>query len=128
MGVAGTLVGFEIFFNAIPGAKSKASRNRADLVVSDLPFVLRDFAFVVDAHTAVGQIVRAARGADKKLIADVSVFDVFEGEAIGEGRKSVAIAARLEPTKRTLTDAEIDAVAAKIVAAVESATGAVLRR
>jgi phenylalanyl-tRNA synthetase beta chain len=128
MGVAGPLVGFEIFLNAIPGAKSKASRNRADLVVSDLPFVLRDFAFVVDAHTAAGQIARAARGADKNLIADVSVFDVFEGEAIGKGRKSVAISARLEPTERTLTDAEIDAVVSKIVAAVESATGAVLRR
>ena len=88
----------------------------------------RDFAFVVDTHVAAGQIVRAAQGADKKLIAEVSVFDVFAGAAIGEGRKSVAITVRLEPSERTLTDAEIDAVAAKIVAAVEGATGAVLRR
>ena len=128
MDVAGSLVGFEIFLDAIPEAKSKASRNRADLIVSDLPAVARDFAFVVDTHVAAGQIVRAAQGADKKLIAEVSVFDVFAGAAIGEGRKSVAITVRLEPSERTLTDAEIDAVAAKIVAAVEGATGAVLRR
>ena len=128
MDVAGPLAGFEIFLDAIPEAKSAASRNRADLIVSDLPAVARDFAFVVESHVAAGQIVRAAHSVDKKLITGVSVFDVFAGAAIGEGRKSVAISVRLEPTERTLTDADIDAVADKIVAAVASATGAVLRQ
>ena len=89
--------------------------------------VKRDFAFVVDAETAAGDIVRAAGGADKALIADVSVFDVFEGKALGEDKKSVAIEVALQPRDRTLTDEEIEAVSEKIVAAVGKATGAVIR-
>ena len=69
----------------------------------------------------------AARSADKALIANVSVFDQFEGKALGEGRKSIALAVVLQPTERTLTEAEIEAVGAKIVAAVNKATGGTLR-
>ena len=72
-------------------------------------------------------MVNAAAGADKELIADVGVFDVYEGEHVGAGRKSVAISVALQPTDATLTDARIDAVAAKITAAVEKRTGGVLR-
>ena len=89
--------------------------------------VKRDFAFVVSADTEAGDIVRAATGADKALIADVSVFDVFEGKALGEGKKSVAIEIALQPKDHTLTDQEIDTVSEKIVAAVSKATGAVIR-
>jgi phenylalanyl-tRNA synthetase beta chain len=71
--------------------------------------------------------VRAARGADKALIADVAVFDVYEGKGVEEGHKSVAITVRLQPRDKTLTDAEIDAVAGKVVAAVAKATGGTLR-
>ncbi|MGB0632800.1 MAG: phenylalanine--tRNA ligase subunit beta, partial [Alphaproteobacteria bacterium] len=87
----------------------------------------RDFAFVVDAGTDAGDIVRAARGADKGLIVDMSVFDVYEGEHVGEGRKSVAISVTLQPTEATLTDEQIDAVAKKVTAEVEKRTGGVLR-
>jgi phenylalanyl-tRNA synthetase beta chain len=93
--------------------------------------VERDFAFVVDVDVEADKLVRAAKGADKKLIADVSVFDVFAGEKaaaqMGEGRKSVAIAVRLQPTDATLTDKEIEAVSAKVIAAVGKATGGTLR-
>ena len=87
----------------------------------------RDFAFLVDAKVTAAEVIRAARSADKTLIADVALFDVFEGEGVGAGRKSLAIAVTLQPTEATLTDAEIEAVAAKIVAAVKKATGGELR-
>ena len=122
----GPVAAFEIFLSALPAGKRK-SRARAPLDVSDLMAVKRDFAFVVDAETAAGDIVRAAGGADKALIADVSVFDVFEGKALGEDKKSVAIEVALQPRDRTLTDEDIEAVSEKIVAAVGKATGAVIR-
>ena len=127
MNVKGPLVGFEVFLDALPLAKSKASRNRASLEVSDLPSVDRDFAFVVDADVAAQDLVRAAIGADKALIDDVSVFDVFEGAALGEGKKSIAIRVRLQPRDKTLTDAEIESVADTIIAKVAKATGGALR-
>ena len=122
----GPVAAFEIMLNALPPEKRK-SRARAPLDVSDLMAVTRDFAFVVDQETDAGAIIRAASGADKALIADVSVFDVFEGKALGEGKKSVAIEVALQPKEQTLTDQEIEAVSEKIVAAVAKATGAVIR-
>jgi phenylalanyl-tRNA synthetase beta chain len=124
--VEGPVVGFEVFLDNAPMPKSR-STSRPRLEVSDFPAVQRDFAFLVDAGTEAGAIVRAARGAEKTLITDISVFDVYAGKGIEEGRKSVAISVRLEPQDRTLTDKEIDAVAEKIVAAVGKATGASLR-
>ena len=125
--VAGPLVGFELYLDNIPTPRGKAATTRPPLDVSDLQAVERDFAFVIDAEVAAEQVVRAARGADKQLIADVQVFDVYQGERLGTGRKSIAIAVRLEPRQRTLTDADIEAVAAKIVAQVGKATGGTLR-
>ncbi|MDA1101720.1 MAG: phenylalanine--tRNA ligase subunit beta [Proteobacteria bacterium] len=125
--VTGPMVGFEVLIENAPLPKARASRNRAELLVSDLPSVQRDFAFVVDQATTADAILRAARGADKAFITEVNVFDVYTGQGIGDGKKSVAITARLEPKDSTLTDREIDAIAAKIVAAVGKATGAVLR-
>jgi phenylalanyl-tRNA synthetase beta chain len=127
MDVKGPLVGFEVFLDALPQAKTKASRNRKPLVVSDLPSVDRDFAFVVDDDVPAQDLARAAAGADQVLIVDVSVFDVFEGAALGAGKKSIAIRVRLQPTAKTLTDAEIEAVAGAIVAKVAKATGGTLR-
>ena len=128
--VKGPAVAAVIFLENLPPKKAKGTA-RPPLVVSDLPAVERDFAFVVDAGTEAEAVLRAARGADRKLIADVAVFDVFAGpkaEAqLGEGKKSIAITVRLQPTERTLTDAEIEAVSRRIVAAVEKATGARLR-
>ena len=125
--VAGPLAGFELILEAIPAPKTKPTRTKPVLALSDFQPVRRDFAFVVDRNVAAARIVRAAEGADRKLIAGVSVFDLFEGASIGEGRKSVAIEVTLQPTERTLTDQEIEAVAAKVVAEVARATGAQLR-
>ncbi|HCX66943.1 MAG TPA: phenylalanine--tRNA ligase subunit beta, partial [Rhodobiaceae bacterium] len=127
MDVAGPIVGFEIFPDAIPEPKRKATRAKPPLDMSDLQPLRRDFAFVVAESVTADQVIRAARGADKKLITDVSLFDVFEGGSLGEGQKSLAIEVTLQPVEKTLTDEEIDAVSKKIVAAVEKATGGTLR-
>jgi phenylalanyl-tRNA synthetase beta chain len=89
--------------------------------------VSRDFAFVLDRDVPAANVLRAARNADKALIVGVDVFDLFEGGALGEGKKSMAITVSLQPHERTLTDEEIDRVSAAIVAAVAKATGGVLR-
>ena len=120
-------VGFEILLDQVPAARAKSGRTRPKLVVSDLPAVERDFAFSLPDAVTSDAIVRAVKGAEKALIADVTVFDVYSGKGIAEGSKSVAFAVRLQPTEKTLTDAEIDAVGQKIVAAVAKATGGTLR-
>ena len=97
------------------------------LELSPFQPVSRDFAFIVDRSVKAGDIVRAAQGADRKLITDVTVFDVYEGKGIDDGKKSIAIAVTLQPREKTLTDQEIEAVAAKIVAEVAKKTGGVLR-
>lgn len=127
MDVAGPMVGFEIFIDAIPEPKKKPTRARPPLELADLQPVRRDFAFVVDAGITADQLLRAARNVDKKLVTEVSLFDVFEGGALGEGKKSLAIEATLQPVEKTLTDEEIDAASKKIIAAVEKATGGTLR-
>lgn len=127
MDVAGPIVAFEIFPAALPEPKKKATRAKVPLTLSDLQPVRRDFAFVVEADVAADTLIRAARNADKKLIVDVSLFDVFEGGAMGEGKKSLAIEVTLQPTDKTLTDEDIDTVSKAIIAAVEKATGGMLR-
>ena len=73
------------------------------------------------------RLVKAARAAERALIEKVDVFDVYEGKGVGDGKKSLAISVRLQPKDKTLTDAEIDAIAQKIVDAVTKATGGTLR-
>ncbi len=130
MGVKGTVVGFAIFPDNVPLKKAK-SKTRPALQAHDLQAVERDFAFVVDADLEVEKLVKAARGGDKKLIEAVNVFDVFSGpkaEAqMGEGKKSVAISVRIQPKAATLTDKEIEAISAKVVASVARVTGGELR-
>lgn len=127
MDVKGPAVAFEVFLDAVPLPKARPTKARPLLKASPFLPVERDFAFVLDAGVAADAVVKAARGADKALIADVSVFDVYEGSNLPEGKKSLAISVTLQPTERTLTDADIEAVAAKVVAAVAKATGGALR-
>ena len=122
-----TVAVFEVFLDAPPPPKAKATKARPKLVLSPFQPVERDFAFLVDAAVEAEKIARAARNADKALIAGARVFDLYAGKGVPEGKKSIAIAVTLQPVERTLTDAEIEAVSARIVAAVAKATGAVLR-
>ena len=125
--VSGPLCGFEIFLDAIPAPRKKANRSKGALSISSLQPVRRDFAFVMDGDVEAATVLRAANGADKKLISDVKVFDLFEGASLGEGKKSLAIEVTLQPTDKSLTDEDIDAVAAKVVENVAKSTGGVLR-
>jgi phenylalanyl-tRNA synthetase beta chain len=123
----GPLVGFEVVLEKIPEPKARPTRVKALLELSPFQPVTRDFAFVVANSVKAADIVRAAQNADKKLITNVTVFDVYEGKGIEPDKKSIAIAVTLQPRDKTMTDAEIDALAAKIVAEVTKRTGGVLR-
>ena len=125
--VSGPLCGFEVYLDAIPESKAKPTRTKPRLDLSAFQAVKRDFAFVVDRTVEAGSLVKAATGADKKLIAGVSVFDVFEGASLGEGKKSVAIEVSIQPTERTLTDEDFEALSGRIVENVKKQTGGVLR-
>jgi phenylalanyl-tRNA synthetase beta chain len=123
----GPMIAFEVILDRIPDAKQKPTRAKPVLELSPFQPVSRDFAFIVDRSVKAGDIVRAAQAADKKLITDVTVFDVYEGKGIDDGKKSIAIAVTIQPREKTLTDQEIEAVAAKIVADVTKKTGGTLR-
>jgi phenylalanyl-tRNA synthetase beta chain len=123
----GPLVAFEVILERIPEPRARSTRAKPPLELSPLQPVERDFAFVVERNVKAADIVRAAQSVDRKLIAAVSVFDVYEGEGIAPGKKSIAIAVTIQPRDKTMTDAEIEALAAKIVAEVNKRTGGVLR-
>ena len=125
--VGGPLVACEVMLDAIPAPKAKTARAKPPVTLSPFQSLRRDFAFVVDAGVRADDLARAARGADKALIAAVRLFDSYEGSELGDGKRSLAIEVTLQPTERTLTDADIEAVSKKITAAVEKATGGVLR-
>ena len=131
MDVKGPVVAFAIHIANVPLPKSK-SNTRPALQASGFQSVERDFAFVVDETVEALSLLNAARGADKALIIDATVFDQFTGPKaaaqMGEGKKSIAISVRLQSFDATLTDKEIEAVAVKIVAGVQRATGGVLRQ
>ncbi len=126
MDVKGPLVAFEMVIDNIPEPKQSQTA-RPGLQVQDLLPVKRDFAFVGNAQVAADKFIRAAKGADKALISDVLVFDVFSGGSLEAGQRSIALEVTLQPTGKTLTDEEIDAVSKAVVAAVTKATGATLR-
>lgn len=124
--IKGPAVGFVIWPEQVPMPR-KSGATRPALTLNDLQAVERDFAFVVDAQVEALTLVNAAAGADKALIDQVRVFDEFIGGSLGEGKKSLAITVRLQPTDKTLKEKDIEAVAAKIVEKVTKATGGTLR-
>ncbi|PWC73812.1 phenylalanyl-tRNA synthetase subunit beta [Azospirillum sp. TSH100] len=127
LGVKGPVIGFEVMLDAVPLPKKKGGTAKPMVQLSAFQPVERDFAFVVDRKVEADKILRAVKGADKALVKDVAVFDVYEGAGVGDGRKSVAVSVTYQPTTATLTDEAIEAVGQKIVAAVVKATGGNLR-
>jgi phenylalanyl-tRNA synthetase beta chain len=133
----GPAAAFEVFLGRVPAPRSAkgsakvaakaGGKAKPHLTLSPFQPVVRDFAFVVDEAVAADALVRAAAGADKALISGVALFDLYRGKGIDEGKKSLAIAVTLQPTEKTLTDPEIEAVSRKIVDKVAKATGGVLR-
>jgi phenylalanyl-tRNA synthetase beta chain len=127
MDVEGPVAAFEILLDMLPAPKAKPTKIKPKLDLSDLQPLERDFAFIVDRDARAGDIVKAVQSAERALISNVGVFDVYEGPGVPEGKKSIAVAVTLQPREKTLTDAEIDAVAKKIVEETAKKTGAVLR-
>ena len=124
--LAGPIAVFEVFLDRIPVPRRKGTA-KGPLVTSDYQPVQRDFAFLVDKAVEASAVVKAAEGAEKSLISRVSVFDVFEGQGVPAGKKSLAIEITLKPLDRTLTETDIEQVAQKVVAQVKKATGGELR-
>jgi phenylalanyl-tRNA synthetase beta chain len=123
----GPMLAFELVLETLPEPKKKAVKTRAPLQLSPLMPLTRDFAFVVDRAIPAGDLVKPILGVDKQLIEAARVFDVYQGAGVPEGSKSIAVEVTLQPREKTLTDAEIEALSAKIVAVAEKAVGAKLR-
>jgi phenylalanyl-tRNA synthetase beta chain len=126
--VAAPVVALELDLDVVAAPKTRSGKAKPALEALPYPPVDRDFAFVVDAAVPAATLLDAIRGVDRRLIRELRLFDVYAGEGVGEGKKSLAVAVRLQAPNRTLTDAEIEAVSGRIVAAAEKAAGAVLRR
>ncbi len=124
LGLAAPTAAFEVFLDRIPEPKR---RKRSAPNLPAFQPVRRDFAFLVGREVASETVLRAARGAERSLIAAARLFDVFEGGSLPPGQKSVGVEVVFQPQDRTLTDAEIEAASGKVVAAVTKATGAALR-
>lgn len=127
MDVKGPIVAFEVFLDNLPKPKVKKSQARPLVKLSTFQPVERDFAFLVDTTVDAAQVARAALSADKALISDVQLFDLYEGEGVSEGKKSVAIQVTLQPFDKTMTDDEIEAVSSKVVMSVKKSTNGELR-
>jgi len=130
--VEAPIAAFELFLDALPRPKLKATRARPPFTVSDLPTVSRDFAFLVDEGVPAEDVLGAVRQVSAKNslklpFSDITLFDIYEGEGMAEGKKSVAFSITLQPTERTLTDDEIKTVADAVIAQVTKATGGELR-
>ncbi|MEM0900666.1 MAG: phenylalanine--tRNA ligase subunit beta [Pseudomonadota bacterium] len=124
--VKGPVCGFEVFLDAIPVPKKKATKTKPRLDLSQFQAVTRDFAFVVDKALPALKLVKAVTGADKKLITAVKVFDIFEGASLGEDKKSIALEVELQPTDATLTEEQLEALQSSVIIAGEK-VGGVLR-
>ncbi len=125
--VDGRVLAFELDLDRLPKLKQKPGRTRPPLEPWPYPPVDRDFAFILDEAVTAEQLVRTVKSAEKKLIQEIQLFDVYQGKGVEPGKRSLAIAVRLQSPERTLTEAEIEPVAKKIVATVEKQLGGVLR-
>jgi phenylalanyl-tRNA synthetase beta chain len=120
------IAGFEVLLDAVPEARG--ARAKLPLRLSVFQPIERDFAFVVDQKLPAETLLRAARSVDRKLVADIRLFDVYQGTGLPEGKKSLALTVVLQPEERTLTDAEIEGFSKRLIAQVEKATGGALRQ
>ena len=121
-----TVVACEVFLDNLPPAKKKAGKAQKPLKLSAFTPIFRDLAFIAPKTVEAQKIVLAAKNTDKNLITDVSVFDLYEGESLGD-KKSVAIQLTIQPVEKTMTDDEIESVCRRVVGAVAAQTGAQLR-
>ena len=122
-----SVLGFEIFLDNIPENKKKIREAKIQYIVSDYQKVVRDFAFVIDEKYSSGEIISLVKNIDKELIKNVKIFDVYRGDNIASGKKSIAFNVTLEPKDKTLSEKDIDQVSKKIISTVQETTDATLR-
>ena len=121
------VLGFEVFLDNIPESRKKIREVKPQFIVSDYQKVVRDFAFVIDEKYKSSEIVNLVQNVDKELIKNVKIFDVYQGENIDSGKKSIAFSVTLEPKDKTLGENDIDQISKKIISTVQESTGATLR-
>jgi phenylalanyl-tRNA synthetase beta chain len=126
-GVEAPLAAFELDLDMLPTPRPRGTKARPLLEALPYPPVDRDFAFIVDAELPAEELLKAVRGAEKRLLREVRLFDIYEGPGMPAGKKSLAVAVRLQSAERTLTEAEVEPITQRIVAAAEKAVGATLR-
>jgi len=120
------VVGFEVMLDNIPAPKRKGTE-KPFLALPPLQALTRDFAFLVDKTVAARDIIKSAMAADKKLITDAEVFDVYQGKGVEDGKKSIALSITIQPIDESLKDDQIDAIMAAVIKIVEEKTGGILR-
>ena len=125
--LAESILGFEIFLGNIPESRKKIREAKQQFIVSDYQKVTRDFAFVIEEKCSSGEIITLVKNIDKELIKNVKIFDVYQGENIEKGKKSIAFNVTFEPKDKTLNEKDIEKVSKKIISVVQSATSAILR-
>jgi phenylalanyl-tRNA synthetase beta chain len=122
-----SVLGFEIFLDNIPEFRKKIRETKPQFIVSDYQKVTRDFAFVIDEKFSSGEIINLVKNIDKELIKTVKIFDIYQGENIESGKKSIAFSVTFEPKDKTLSEGDIDQISKKIISSVQSVTAATLR-
>tara|TARA_B100001123_G_scaffold184724_1_gene211476 strand:+ start:351 stop:2753 length:2403 start_codon:yes stop_codon:yes gene_type:complete len=121
------VLGFEIFLDNMPESRKKIREAKPQFTISDYQKVVRDFAFVIDEKYSSGEIINLVKKIDKELIKDVKIFDIYQGDNITSGKKSIAFNVTLEPKDKTLSEKDIDQISKKIISTVQETTGATLR-
>ena len=122
-GVDVPVYAFALFLSDLPPVKAAKRKPHS---TSDFQAVMRDFAFVVDATLPAADLVKHVHAAEKQLLRDVTIFDVYQGKGVAEGKKSIALTITLQADDRTLTEAEIEKVSTSIIASAMK-VGAALR-
>ncbi|MDA9662636.1 phenylalanine--tRNA ligase subunit beta [Candidatus Pelagibacter sp.] len=121
------LVGFEIFLDNIKQPKKSLKNQKTQYKYSDFQKSERDFAFVLDKNFKVQELIEIIRNVDKELIKSVKVFDVYEGENIDEGKKSIALNVTIQSLEKTLNEEDLNKINHLIISTVESKTDAKIR-
>jgi phenylalanyl-tRNA synthetase beta chain len=121
------VLGFEIFLDNIPIPRKKVRETKTQFIVSDYQKVIRDFAFVIEEKYSSGEIIKLVQGIDKEVIKAVKIFDVYQGDNIENGKKSIAFNVTLEPKDKTLSEKDIEEISKKIISTVQNTIGATLR-
>lgn len=127
LGLKQKVMAFEVFMDNIPEPRGSQSKARKKLELSNLQAVEKDLAFIVDSSVQAADILAAAKTADRNFITEVRIFDVYEGDKLPEGKKSVAITLTMQPQEKTFSDTEIETLMNKVTVAVKQKVGGILR-